>query len=110
MEATLQEWNLQKEKKGALLGAAGSIEARKRLIFKQKKLNQFTQKKIGIFCYFTLDEIIRNEPDALHAMNLHRLLTKNWTEYPKAYKICSKIPKSKQKRLKEILNDNRYYP
>lgn len=43
-----------------------------------------------MFCLlitFNLDKIIKCEPDALHAMNLHRLLTKNWTEYPNAYRI-----------------------
>lgn len=57
-----------------------------------------------------IDKIIKWEPDALHAMNLSKLLTKNWTEYPHAYRIWSKISKSKRKRLQEILNDNRYYP
>lgn len=47
MEASLQEWNLQKEKKGALLGAVGSIEAQKRLKLKNKRQNQIMKRNIG---------------------------------------------------------------
>jgi len=34
-----------------------------------------------------IDYLIKSEKDALHAMNLHRLLTKNWIEYPNSYRI-----------------------
>lgn len=105
----------RKRNKGAILGAVGSNEARKRLIVKSQRKKHNLKKNIGIFSalinsdnFIFLDHIIKCEPDALHAMNLYRLLTKNWTEYPNAYKICSKIPKRKVKRLQEILNDNRY--
>ena len=57
------------------------------------------------------DEIyymIKMEKDALHAMNLSRLLTKNWIEYQNSYKICSRIPAKDQKRVMDILGDNRY--
>ncbi len=52
--------------------------------------------------------LIKNEKDALHAMNLHRLLSKHWIEYPNSYRICSSIKEKDERRLKNILNDNRY--
>ncbi len=52
--------------------------------------------------------LIKTEKDALHAMNLSRLLTKNWVEYPNSYKICSKIPDRAKARVQDILGDNRY--
>ena len=52
MEASLQEWNLQKEKKGALLGAVGSIEAQKRLKLKNKRQNQIMKRNIGMLKLF----------------------------------------------------------
>jgi len=33
----------------------------------------------------SLDYMIKNENDALHAMNLHRLLTKNFFEYDNSF-------------------------
>ena len=55
-----------------------------------------------------LKKFLENEPNACHASNLYRLLTKKWTEEPNAYKICSKISPKKEKRIKEILLENRY--
>lgn len=43
----MQEWALQKQKKSALLGQAGSHEARKRLILKNKRRDQSMKKNIG---------------------------------------------------------------
>ena len=56
----------------------------------------------------SVDFLIKSEKDALHAMNLHRLLTKSWVEYPNSYKVCSKLKDKDQVRLQGILNDNRY--
>lgn len=55
-----------------------------------------------------LKKFLENEPNACHASNLYRLLTKRWTEEPNAFKICSKISPKKEKRIKEILLENRY--
>lgn len=105
-----------KERKWELQASIGSIEARNRLILKSRRTKLQMDKNIGMVfimskvLFFDIDKIIKWEPDALHAVNLSKLLKKNWTEYPKAYKIWSKIPKSKRKRLQEILKDNRYYP
>lgn len=38
-----------------------------------------------------LNDIILNEPDALHATNLYYLLNKRWIEYPKAYKLNTEL-------------------
>jgi hypothetical protein len=55
-----------------------------------------------------LQKFIENEPNACHATNLERLLTKKWNEDPSSYKICSKLTPRKAKRVKDILVDNRY--
>lgn len=55
-----------------------------------------------------IDFLIKSEKDALHAMNLHRLLTKNWAEYPNSYRIQTKLKDKDNQRLKNILQDNRY--
>jgi len=54
------------------------------------------------------DYLVKTEKDALHAMNLSKLLSKSWIEYPNAYRVCSNIREKDQKRVKEILDDNRY--
>jgi hypothetical protein len=46
MEASLQEWNLQKQKKGTFLEGVGSLEAQKRLLFKSKRNDINMQKNI----------------------------------------------------------------
>ena len=43
--------------------------------------------------------LIKNEKDALHAMNLSRLLTKNWAEFPNSYRICTQLKNRDEKRL-----------
>lgn len=52
--------------------------------------------------------MIKSEKDALHAINLNRLLTKNWVEIPHSYKIMSQLSEKDNKRLDNILNNNRY--
>lgn len=42
-----------------------------------------------------LKKFLENEPNACHASNLYRLLTKRWTEEPNAYKVCSKLTPKK---------------
>lgn len=54
--------------------------------------------------------MIKQEKDALHAMTLHRLLTKKWSEYPNSYKVMSKIRQKQTFRLNELMDDNRYAP
>jgi hypothetical protein len=56
----------------------------------------------------SIDFLIKSEKDALHAMNLHRLLTKNWVEYPNSYRVCTNLGIKDEKRLQDILNDSRY--
>ncbi len=55
-----------------------------------------------------LKKFIENEPNACHANNLYRLLTKKWHENTNSYKICSKINAKNEKRIKDILVENRY--
>ena len=57
-----------------------------------------------------LQKFIDNEKNACHANNLYRLLTKKWSEEPNAYKIVSKLTAAQEKRVKEILVENRYSP
>ena len=52
--------------------------------------------------------MIKSEKDALHAMNLSRLLTNNWVDMPHCYKIVSKLREKDDRRLDEILKNNRY--
>lgn len=55
-----------------------------------------------------LKKFIENEPNACHATNLYRLLTKKWSENTNSYKICSRLTPKKEKRIKDILIENRY--
>lgn len=48
MEQSLQQWNLNKDKKGQLHESTGPSEAKKRLKLKLKKRNINMQKNIGI--------------------------------------------------------------
>ena len=50
-----------------------------------------------------IEFLIKTEKDALHAMNLNRLLTKNWVEYPNSYKICSSLTDKHKVRIQDIL-------
>lgn len=78
----------------------GAIKARTDIKnFNKKKVDE--EEKL-------LQKFISNEPNACHASNLYRLLTKKWNENPNSYKICSKLTPKKQKRIKEILVENRY--
>ena len=52
--------------------------------------------------------MIECEKDALHAINLNRLLSKNWVELPQSYKILSKLKGRDNKRVDDILRNNRY--
>ena len=95
IENSIHEWSSSKEHYNAANGMRASKMAQERILFSARERESNTKKNI--------EYIIKSEPDALHAMNLYRLLTKNWAEYPNAYKICSKIPKNKEKRLMDIL-------
>ena len=79
VEQTFQEMNMMQTKKDTLQATIGSIEARKRLMLKNRRNKEQMDKNI--------EKIIKCEPDALHAVNLSKLLKKNWTEYPRAYRI-----------------------
>ena len=51
-----------------------------------------------------LNDIILNEPDALHATNLYYLLNKRWLEYPNSYKLTTKLSPRDDRRIKDLLN------
>jgi hypothetical protein len=55
-----------------------------------------------------LKRFLEYETNACHATNLHRLLTKRWNESPNSYRICSKITPRKERRIKDIIVENRY--
>ena len=40
-----------------------------------------------------IENLIKQQTDAIHAKNLERLLTKNWSELPNSYILLSKIKK-----------------
>jgi len=96
----LLEWKSKREMVSAEAGLRGSQQARKRLQNMQKG-KEFSDEEY-------INKLIKNEKDALHAMNLHRLLTKSWAEYDNSYRIMSKLSHHDQARLKDILQDNRY--
>ena len=81
VENTLKEWKIAREQMSAEQGLKGSYEAKQRIYSKLKLGEEDLNENI--------DYIIKTEKDALHAMNLHRLLTKQWIEYPNSYRICS---------------------
>lgn len=45
-------------------------------------------------------------PNAIHATNLERLLTKKWSEYPNSYHVMTKIQKfsKTEDRVNRLLN------
>ena len=55
-----------------------------------------------------LDKFIHNEPIACIANNLQDMLQPNWTEGKKSYRIMSELNEKKEKRVKGIINQNRY--
>jgi hypothetical protein len=55
-----------------------------------------------------LRQFIEHDPQASHATKLQTMLTKTWSEEPNAYKIRSKITPSMEKRIKSLLNEDRY--
>lgn len=59
-----------------------------------------------------IQRLINQQTNAIHATNLERLLTKQWSEYPNAYLIMTKIGKysKKEDRVNKLLNLNRYSP
>ena len=100
VQSKLSQWQVDKEYDGAQAGVQGSIKARQDIKAYNKKKEEEEETM--------LQKFLENEPNACHASNLYRLLTKKWTEEPNAYKICSKLTPKKQKRIKEILLENRY--
>ena len=55
-----------------------------------------------------LNNFIHNEPVACVASNLEDMLKKNWTEEKRAYVLISQINSCQEKRIKNIINENRY--
>lgn len=96
----MEKWQTDREFDAAHSGVQGSIRARHEI----KAFNRKQEEEQEAL----LKKFLENEPNACHASNLYRLLTKKWTEEPNAYKVCSKITPKKEKRIKEILLENRY--
>ena len=59
-----------------------------------------------------IEDLIKQQTDAIHATNLERLLTKKWSEHPNSYHIMTKIEKfsKREDRVNKLLNLNRYSP
>jgi len=94
LEADLRSWKNSKSELHSL--ERGSDGARKRLAQKAKRHQEYLDE--------SLQYMIQNENDALHAMNLNRLLTKNFFEYENSFKVLSNIKTAaEQKRLRRLL-------
>lgn len=52
-----------------------------------------------------LSYIIKNEPDARQATNLHRLLSKKWVERKNGFKILSPLSDTQMLRVNTILDE-----
>lgn len=59
-----------------------------------------------------IENLIKKQTDAIHAKNLERLLTKNWSEHPNSYILLSKIKKfsKTEDRVNRLLQLDRYSP
>jgi len=59
-----------------------------------------------------IENLIKQQTDAIHAKNLERLLTKNWSEIPNSYILLSKIKKfsKTEDRVNNLLQLDRYSP
>lgn len=55
-----------------------------------------------------LDNFIRNEPKACQGINLDRLLTQTWNEGKNSWVKMTKIDDSRERRIKELINQSRY--
>ena len=81
----------------ALKGHSGQSLAIKRL--KEKRITH-EKHEAEMLAY-----IIKNEPDARQATNLHRLLAKNWADKRASYKILSPLSDSQSLRVNSILDE-----
>jgi len=59
-----------------------------------------------------IENLIKQQTDAIHAKNLERLLTKNWSEYPNSFMLMTKIKKfsKTEDRVNRLLQLDRYSP
>ena len=48
------------------------------------------------------------EPYACKASNIQVMLTKQWTEEPRAYKLYTQIGDVQEARIKDLISQNRY--
>jgi hypothetical protein len=94
-----QQYEQEKGEKGV---RAGEV-ARERLLLKQQQVEQDTGKG--------LEKLIQEtaETSALQAINLSRLLRRNWSEEKNAYVIMSNIRSERQsRRLMHLLREHQY--
>lgn len=59
-----------------------------------------------------IENLIKQQTDAIHAKNLERLLTKNWSEHPNSYILLTEIKKfsKEEDRVNRLLQLDRYSP
>ncbi|CDW85869.1 UNKNOWN [Stylonychia lemnae] len=100
IQSKMMKWQDDREEDAAKQGIEGAVKARMdiKAFYRRKE-----EEREAL-----LKKFLENEPNACHASNLYRLLTKRWTEEPNAYKVCSKLTPKKQKRIRDILLENRY--
>ena len=55
-----------------------------------------------------LHNFIHNEPIASVASNLEEMLKENWTETKGSYFLLSNINSRQEKRIKNVIQQNRY--
>jgi hypothetical protein len=96
VETSLRSYKLNQEADSAQNGLLGSQRAKERLLRKMRNQEKYIED--------SLDFMIKNESDALHAMNLHKLLTKNIFEVKNSYQVMSNIKTDQEKkRLNDLL-------
>lgn len=77
-------------------GAQGSF--RSRMYLREHKQKQMRKEEE------LLEKIIKNEPYACKGNNLKVILTKQWTEEAKAYKLYSQIDSKDEARIKDLIS------
>lgn len=96
----MSQWQNDREERAAQAGLHGAKLSRDCIKEYNRKLEEEKET--------LLKKFIENEPNACHASNLYRLLTKKWTEEANAWKIQSKLTPKKEKRIKVLLLEDRY--
>ena len=78
------------------VGILGSERAKRRIQAAYREKTENTER--------SLNYILSFEKDALRAANLHKLLTRDWTEYPNSYHIMSKLSSKQSREMNLMFN------